>query len=196
MTTKEKASEETKKLVKALVKQAYDEGIGITELTESIRNYRNEIIPPQKSKKPVAYYRNATEEEELFRTRVHEFLLKEISLEEFPFSGYEVRLLEFSEVLLAAKMLQKDKEKITMESIFSVLWNRNMADKLVIKKFHTMTAMKNIIIASRDIMREISYCKMFCDKSWEHYTRFYPGRQIASVTLSFISIFEEMNGIQ
>ena len=129
------ASKELQNFIRLMVKQAYDEGIKVTELNEMIKEEREKVGLCRQEPKGIVIYREATDKEMRFQKKVYKFLEKEISLEEatpdsFKESGvklsektYKSDLLFFSEIIRAAKMLANDGKKITNENIRHILWN-------------------------------------------------------------------------
>lgn len=189
------ASEELQNLVKAMVKQAYDENIKVTELNELIVKYRKEIGLCKQKTKVKPKYREATEEETKFKEEVYKFFCKEISLEEatskiirrsgdvLSESAYQRHLLMFSEIICAAKMLANDGNKITNYNIRDILWNSEQ-----------YTNYNNLLLSVGNRvqnMKEIAFSK-WINGTWEYYNAVGP----TAVTINSYFELLEKNGIQ
>ena len=84
MAKKINASNELNDLIKTTVNLAYKEGLTITELNQLITEQRKNIGMVQKKHK-AKYYRDATNEELLFKSKAYMFLTEYISLDDISF---------------------------------------------------------------------------------------------------------------
>lgn len=133
--TEKKASVELQNLADTLVKQAIEEGFNATELENLIRETRTKAGLTNRIPNRENLYREPTEEELSFREKCYEFFQKEITIEEATSRELKMQghtmcphafqhyLENAANVMLAAKMLTNDGEKITNQKMRDILWS-------------------------------------------------------------------------
>lgn len=198
MASNVNASKELHSLVEAMVKQAYAENIKVTELNQLISKYRKEMESCKPGQKVKNQYREATEEENKYREEVYDFFSKEISLEEVTpkeqiergykicESIYKERLLMFSEIMCAAKMLANDGEKITNYKIRDILWLN--------PKYTNYSGLLGMVGLRVKSMKETALRK-FGNNTWEYFPVGYKHNSTAQLMGSYFQLLEK-NGIQ
>lgn len=162
MTKQIIASQELNDLVKAVVNLAYKEGLTITELNQLITEQRKIIGMTQKKHK-AKYYRDATNEELLFKAQAYMFLKEYLSLDDISFelsfgsrqhetisqSLYEYHLKRFSETLFAANVLFNDNQPVSTPSIADILWKSN--------NYTSYSDLLMMIRSSSELLKNIEY---------------------------------------
>ena len=162
MAKKINASNELNDLIKTTVNLAYKEGLTITELNQLITEQRIKIGMVQK-KHEAKYYRDATNEELLFKSKAYMFLTEYISLDDISFelsfgsrqhetiskSLHEYHLKRFSETLFAANILLNDNQPISTPSIADILWKSN--------NYTSYSDLLMMIRSSSELLKNIEY---------------------------------------